>query len=125
MEKELYQIGTGGLFIILVLREIFGFLKVRKLDGSSTKAVCSYDREKFNDVYRTIKDLYKLHDIRDRDGVPVWYVRQSLEESIHKLADNIETQTRVMQAMLNSINDNKVELANIKHDLKSIKEKAN
>jgi hypothetical protein len=44
--------------------------------------------------------LYKWHNVLDDDGVPIWYVRRSLEEAILKLSDNIMKQTIVYDKQL-------------------------
>lgn len=38
--------------------------------------------EKMDEVYRKIVDLYSWHNITDNDGVKVWYIRNSLVQSI-------------------------------------------
>lgn len=48
---------------------------------------------KLNDMAVQIRDLHDWHSKTDQDGVPVWYVRRSLEEAIDKLAENIQKQT--------------------------------
>jgi hypothetical protein len=54
-------------------------------------------------------DLHEWHDMRDSEGVMLWYVRRSLEEAIVKLADNIGEQTRV----LNRIDVNQAALTEV------------
>lgn len=46
---------------------------------------------------RQIQDLYDWHNVRDRDGRFAWYVRQSLESSLDRLADAILAQTDVLK----------------------------
>ena len=60
---------------------------------------------------RVLEELYKLHDVKDGDGVPIWYVKQSLESAIEKLADNIGRQTEVFRELvyeLRGITPNKI-----------------
>lgn len=47
-----------------------------------------------------VKDLHDWHAKTDQDGVPVWYVRRSLEAAIEKLADNIQKQTDVFSRLV-------------------------
>ena len=44
---------------------------------------------KLTDVERKTQDLHDWHAVKDSDGVPLWYVRRSLEESISKLEDSV------------------------------------
>lgn len=41
-------------------------------------------------VYLWQKDLWRWHSLTDDEGVKVWYVRKSLEDSIHKLVEVVE-----------------------------------
>lgn len=54
------------------------------------------------------KTMYDWHDKSDEDGVKIWYVRRSLEEALQEnvrainiLAKNSETQTRLLEDMIN------------------------
>jgi len=39
---------------------------------------------------RVVDRLWEIHNVRGRDGVPVWYVRESLEDQIGNLAHSID-----------------------------------
>lgn len=88
MHETLTQLGVGGIFAVLVLRQVFDFVGKRK------NGACDLHK-----LSREVADLHKWHDQRDQDGVPVWYVRRSLEDAINKLAANLATQTDVLRAM--------------------------
>lgn len=49
-----------------------------------------------------IEDLHDWHDRRDADGVPVWYVRKSLEDFIKQNAEAVTSlaQSSAMQTQL-------------------------
>ena len=51
-------------------------------------------------IAKQVSDLHDWHDQKDSDGVYVWYVRQSLEKAIVKLADNIEQQTMLLRQFI-------------------------
>ncbi len=80
IDTELTSVGTLGLLALLVGREV-----VRMTRES--------------EIHQKIRDLYQWHAKTDQDGVPVWYVRQSLEEAINRLADNIEKQTELLRIL--------------------------
>lgn len=46
--------------------------------------------EVLENIEKKTEELWNLHNVKDHDGVPVWYVRKSLEESINNLADSID-----------------------------------
>lgn len=95
METLLLQLGVGGIFAILILKTVFDFLTKKKDEkkngnGNGLSTV---------KVALQIKDLWDWHNISDEDGVKLWYFRRSLEPAVHKLAENIESQTRILQML--------------------------
>lgn len=41
-------------------------------------------------------DLHKLHDQRDEDGVPLVYVRKSLERALDRMTGAVDRQTEML-----------------------------
>ncbi len=80
MSDLLLQVGIGGIFSILVLKEVFGFLHSRSKNRNGA------------------------------DQTPVWYERKSLEEainglcvSIDSLKDSMAQQNEILQKMVDRI----------------------
>ena len=94
MESQLTQLGVGAIFVLLVLDRVFGFLKTRR-NGSSAIA-----EKRMDTLCHQVDQLYDWHNVKDSDGIPLWYVRRSLEDSLKSLAKNIDTQTQVLREML-------------------------
>lgn len=105
------QLGVGGIFALLTIKTVLDFLKNKK-NGKNSKN-SDYSIQFFTHIQEqkvafkiieamneNIKWLKEIHDVKDEDGVPVWYVRSSLEGAIVKLANNIEAQTKVFEAMV-------------------------
>nr|BDD46249.1 hypothetical protein 81 [bacterium] len=72
--------------------------------------------EKFEKEQGEIKglldDLWEWHSIKDADGVPIWYVRRSLEESIQSLSNTIKADAdRLAQYSkdISKLNEDRVE----------------
>lgn len=94
------------IFAWLVIKEILKYV------GSKTDRRKQADEENINKemkikidkIYTWTARLYDMHDKTDDDGVPVWYVRRSLEKSIDKLAENIDKQTNVFTLLIDKIN---------------------
>ena len=91
MEDQLLSLGVGGLLVVIVLREVFSFLKDRKPDGANDTAAERIEKtlKLAYEIKEMSSDLWEVHNVRDQDGVPVWYIRRGLEESIEKLAEAI------------------------------------
>ena len=56
---------------------------------------------KFSDLEKKTQDLWDWHAVKDDEGVPLWYVRRSLEESIN----NLEASVGALQLSIVSVND--------------------
>jgi len=65
---------------VIVLDKVMGMLKQRGID--------------LHKIAKQIDSLYELHNVKDQDGVPVWYFRKSLDEVLHKLAEYMERSDR-------------------------------
>ncbi len=87
--EQLQTLGVGGIFVILVLREVLGFLRRRNGNGLPPCSSCA----------REVHDLWLWHNKEDTEGVKVWYVRKSLEDAIEKLAECIEHQNELLRTM--------------------------
>jgi hypothetical protein len=61
-------------------------------------------------IRKQVDELYKWHDQRDTDGVPVWYMRKSLETAILQLSENLAKQTEVLQHQTEVLRDMKREI---------------
>jgi len=108
------QVGVGGIFLLLVLQMVFKFVKehrekkngadetgdailLRRLDAMSEvmKETCNTAKA----TSRHTSDLLKMHEVKDADGVPIWYYRRSMEDAIDRLGITIDKQTTVMNEM--------------------------
>ena len=71
----------------------------------------------FKRMVNDIRDLHQWHDKDDSEGVKIWYVRKSLETAINALSESVDTQTKVLTAMMQ-------ELREVHSDVKRQKSKA-
>jgi len=84
------QLGAGGVFAIFILKEVFNFLKTMK------KPVSEDDQlQRIEDM---VKKMHDLHNVVDEDGVPVWYVRKSMEASLTSLDKTITRLSSIMDS---------------------------
>lgn len=56
-------------------------------------------------IQKKIEDLWEWHAVKDNDGVPIWYVRRTLEESINRLDKSVMVLKDQMQLSLHKLND--------------------
>jgi len=130
MSNQLIQLGVGGMFSIFILREVLTFLKYilnrkseklpevtlvpnemarLKLIGHQVHDIHNNHKKHVFDDARAVQlfqqtdELHKLHSIKDEDGVPVWYVRKSLEKAINNLSENVARQTSMMIQVISKL----------------------
>ena len=91
MDELLTQVGVGGIFAILVIREVFSFLEKRngKKEGDQTLEgkLVSIGKENLSiakEINDTVTKTHDMHDVRDGDGEFVWWT-SSLRKHV---ADN-------------------------------------
>jgi gas vesicle protein len=96
------QLGVGGAIVVLLLLDKMGLLGKDKRHSENQQILRSMEKQ--------IDDLYKWHDVRDSDGVPKWFIRDSLEETMKvmnnnmdKLANNIGEQTVVLKELVRQV----------------------
>jgi hypothetical protein len=101
MDDQFLQVGAGGLFALLVLREVFGFLK-EKVRAQSNLVI--------DNMAKQIQELHEWHAVTDEDGVKIWYLRRSLEGAIEKLTNNLDIQTQLLREMVLILKDSRNEM---------------
>ena len=103
---NLTDIGVSGILVVLVLREVFGFL--RKRNGVSLAGVAETIGRIETDL-ATLKtenhELHVWHDVSDQEGGKIWYVRKGLQEAVVDLKGAIEAQTGVLRTMGEAFKD--------------------
>jgi DNA repair ATPase RecN len=65
---------------------------------------------KLLDIEKKVEDLWDWHAVKDSEGVPLWYVRRSLEGSINNLEKSvIDLRIQMMESLkyINNVIDNK------------------
>ena len=101
MEQHLLQLGAGGLFALLVLREVFGFLKERVRNTNNTA---------LEQMAKEVHEMHEWHAVTDEDGVKVWYIRRSLENTLDKLSHTLDAQTQLLKEMVLILKDTRNEM---------------
>ena len=106
-EGKILELGVGLIAALMVIREVLNFLDKKRGNPDDGDAVMSEHVSDVKGSVTAIKDkvddLYEWHNKTDADGVPLWYVRRSLEQSIKDLGEKIylqiEVQTEILRHM--------------------------
>ena len=90
MEQEIgIGIGSGALLAV-VAREVLTFLKDKKSTLSKKESAndCAKCIEKINLIGEHVQDLLNMHNVKDNDGTPIWYVPRSWAETQKNISDS-------------------------------------
>jgi len=92
MTELAMQLGVGGIFAILLIREFINLVyKMKNKDGNSNgnghAQICKDTKEIVIDSNDKIKSLHSLHAKYDGDGRPLWYFPRSITESQKRIAE--------------------------------------
>lgn len=106
-EGKILELGVGLIAALMVIREVLNFLDKKRGNPDDGGTVMSEHVSDVKGSVTAIKDkvddLYEWHNKTDADGVPLWYVRRSLEQSIKDLGEKIylqiEVQTEILRHM--------------------------
>jgi len=91
--------------LILLLREVGTLLKdqmATKKNGKAPPKLCT--EAEWRTMCDRVHDLWEWHNVKDDDGVYVWYIRKSLSEAIRSLADSATETARINAQMIDSLN---------------------
>lgn len=110
--------------VLLIIKEVISWIRQKNLQESENSAsqmisaikTLSKNIESIDNksdlIGEKVNILYKWHDVHDRDGVKIWYLRGSLEEILQEssktvqiLAKNSELQTRLMEDLVGQIKE--------------------
>jgi len=85
--EQLTLIGLVSLIVAVGIREFFGWLRQKNLQNTETRLKAIEEHSKL--AGKQIQDLHTWHDRFDEDGVPVWYIRSSLEKVVQQNAEAV------------------------------------
>ena len=79
MNDALFQLGVGGALAVILVGMVLNFLRAR----SSLPEVMGELVSMLKTIHVEVHELHQMHDQKDMDGVPLWYVPRSWGD-IHK-----------------------------------------
>jgi len=91
-------------FICLIVTTIVTYLLHKKKDlkngtPSSDKAF----RKVVYDMQRDLADLLEMHNVKDENGVPVWYVGSDLRNIAKTLSRTLESMAQTQKGILDTL----------------------
>jgi len=144
---DLQTLALNGVVAVLIIKEVLAFIlkfmnknkpnpslvalteahnkSIEKQRKSQELAEKRFEIvvDRLRDIKDKNDDLHEWHSKTDADGVKVWYVRQSLEQAVIKLSDNISIQTEVLKDLLKESRDTNRTVEKLQEEMIEIKAK--
>jgi hypothetical protein len=104
-ESTICLLGSQNAYkVTKPLETIQACLIKMKMDMAEEK-ICMAERKDHQEKHfeeseedaELVKKMYDLHNVKDADGVPIWYVRHSLEEAVKNLAISMDKLTESLR----------------------------
>jgi len=114
LDSSLFSLGVGGVIVVMLFKEMLKYLARRSeaKDKQAIQETAGSSQQEIRDalsilrkIEKRVDDLHRMHDIKDRDGVPVWYNKSATEEHIRKLGDGVEKLTKAVDALATVVDD--------------------
>lgn len=118
MDSALTQLGVGGIFAILVLKQVFEFIDKRKQNGNGSKSAPCQLREPGR-VEGQLDELHRWHR-PDSSGRQSWK-NGDLIEAVHEMQRTLSVQTEALRLNTEATRES---LRDIRRDVKSIIQRA-
>ncbi len=84
-----FDFGVGILLALYLVDKIIVWINKSKGNGAVQAKLCPRDKEMLDEVKDTVGDIYKMHDVRDESGIPVWYC--------HNMKELLEKQSSILE----------------------------
>jgi len=82
-----------GLRAVIKENHNLQLIEIKKVEDNSLHVRSWVEKE----AEMQLRTLHELHNIKDSDGVPVWYVRQSLEKVMQGMVATVAQLSLVVQ----------------------------
>lgn len=122
MEGLTPELLLNGVLALLIIKEVLNFVITfvkKKSESGEAKSILSaidrmeknYDKglnsicDKCTLNSKYISDMYKWHEVKDEDGVFLWYIRKSLSSAFDNLAKSLYNQNDVLRQLLQDNKD--------------------
>lgn len=104
---DIASLGVGAAIALTILSVVFGFLikmrwltttdsplqqtahddirnKLNCIEKSTdkTERLCEENEKELKELYKQVDDLHTMHNVRDDNGVPIWYRSKALDELV-------------------------------------------
>lgn len=137
MDDAILQLTAGGIFVVLVLRLVFDFLKEWRKGKEDKDAETSPKIDRVLGIVKNnrawqeehgkqIADLYDWHNVTDPDtGAKRWYVQRSLEDAIKQNVQNTKMLGEILRDIKEILNVLKSEIHEVRRDVEGLKKTKN
>lgn len=106
MEVSFESVGVLLLLVLFAVDKGMGFLKSRGVDLQKMARQLDEATSRGSALPKMAQQIDRLDEIitrTDEDGAPIVYVRRALQTAIEDLSKSIQSQTRLLEAMVGEV----------------------
>lgn len=128
--KHISEYGIAIVIAVIILREVFGFILKQRDSEKKAKEDSVYTQQHYmlssiehhimemsnrlksisevlDKAYSTIDSVYQMHNVRDNEGVPVWYkgVDKAMINELTKELKSLSDQVTDVKNRVNGLKD--------------------
>ena len=122
LDSLLIQLGVGGIFAVLVIRMVLDFLN--RKNGGNTKG---FDKRivrlenNIDDIKDVVGKIHDMHNVKDSDGFPVWYVPRSWQQTQKEIMELNLKIVAILKDMMKTAERTEKEVSQVKDSINDIK----
>jgi len=113
MDNWIIQLGVGGIFAVLIIREFVNLLA--KMKGNDSKPtgtnpqICQDIKSITIDTNDKVKEIHSIQSQKDADGLPLSYFPRSIAKSQEKIAKDQAVTAQHMKTIADAVTELKKE----------------
>ncbi len=95
--EDFTQIPLAVAALLYIIKLLIDYIKdSRKSKNEPSGVLDAQFKRDFYNMKKQTEDLHDWHNKEDGDGRKIWYVKESLEESIKSLSESINENTKTL-----------------------------
>jgi len=95
--ENLQEVGIVGILVLLVLKEVFSFIKEKKRNGVFNTDLYL---KQFAIMFKQSSDIHRILTKEDDEGIKTVYAAKGLGTAIINLGKNIDKQTEAIRELV-------------------------
>jgi hypothetical protein len=75
-------------------------------ETTSNNGLASEQNVMLKDLHKWVGKLYEWHDVKDEDGLPVWYVNRTLRKTVEETSETMSDIKDILKDLKDTVSNN-------------------